>query len=417
MGEPIDFSSWVAGWTSLAFVIVYGIYILARADRHQKALSAIPTRVLVTGSRGKSGTVRLIYQIARESGKATYAKVTGTTAVELIPAGEEIPTRRYAAASVSEMPDSLIRAKALGAEVGVFECMAVSPELIKLVQESHVKSDIAVIPAIRLDHLEEEGLTEQEIARNIVKSLSGCKHLVVGTEQPEVLEVIKELCAEKEIAVVQAQPSPDQPKVQGHHPTNVAVALEVAKILGFPDEAATAALSAATLEPRTLTMLVVEREGGQQIGLIDLGGANDPQSSFEAINALGLTDESVIPILINRWERPLRSLVFMSAVLGRFPRVGVAGPLSLWTKFFHRRFPEHSEHSHTESAVVTITGWMARNPEMLARKLFDQEDSTSAERITLLLLENTHERVADLLRKTFETKGKEILLTDWLARV
>jgi len=97
--------------------------------------------------------------------------------------------------------------------------------------------------------------------------------------------------------------------------------------------------------------------------------------------------------------------------------VGVAGPLALWTKSFHRRFPEHSKHPHSESTVVAITRWMAKNPELLARRLFDEADSPSGKRITLLPLENTHERVADVLRKTFETKGTEVLLTDWLARV
>jgi len=414
MREPIDFSSWVAGLTALAFVLAYGVYVIIRARRHEQALRALSVRVLVTGSRGKSGTVRLIHQIVRDSGRAAYAKVTGTTAVELLPEGTEVPTRRLAAASVSEMPEAVIKARSLEADVGVFECMAVTPELIKLVHTSHVRSDIVVIPTIRLDHLEEEGLTEQEIARNIVESLPGCKHLVVGIEQPDVLDVVQAFCDANDITLTTARSTPDQPQVVGHHPTNVAVALEVAKLLGIDDEVARRSLFTASVEPRSLTMLLLEQTDGPDIGLVDLSGANDPQSAYEAIEGLGLNDETVVPILVHRWERPLRSLIFMSAVLGRFQTVGVSGPFWVWTKSFHPRLPDDSPQNHPDGSVVKITRSMAKKPELLVRRLIEREAHDPDSRVTVMLLENTHDSTADLLRKTFAREGREISLTDWL---
>jgi hypothetical protein len=163
-------------------------------------------------------------------------------------------------------------------------------------------------------------------------------------------------------------------------------------------------------------MLVLEKDDGADIGLIDLGGANDPQSAYEAIAALGLTDETVIPILVNRWERPLRSLVFMAAVMCRFPTVGVSGPLSMWTKSFHRRRPHHTEQEHQPSTVIRITRAMARKPDLLARRLLSEAARKPGSRVTVLLVENTHGSTAELLRTTFAREGREVSLTDWLVR-
>lgn len=413
MYEPIEFSSWVAGWTALAFVVAYGIYIVARSRRHRLALSQIPVRVLVTGSRGKSGTVRLLHAIARASGHSAYGKVTGTIAVELLPDGTELPTKRLGAASVSEMPGAVVRAHELGADFGVFECMAVTPDLIKLVHSMHIQSEIVLIPSIRLDHLEEEGLTEGEILESIVDSLPGCKHLVVGIDQPDLLEKLHTVCQDKDIALTVALPTADQPRVLGHHPTNVAVALAAAQLLGFDNDSARAGLESVSIEPRALSTYVVDVENGPKLGLIDVGGANDPQSSFEAIEGLGLNGSFVIPIMVHRWERPLRSLVFMSAVLGRFDTVGVTGTLGGFTRFFHRFFPQHAEQPHRASRVVVITRAMAKDPAVLAKRLLPPGAEPTEKRFTLLLVENTHEPVADLLRNTFATTGQEVALEKW----
>ena len=110
MREAIDFSSWIGGWTSLVFVVAYGVFLFIRSRRLREAQRDSGTSILVTGSRGKSGTVRLIHGIMSLTGDPVYGKVTGTTAVELYPDGEERETVRIGAASVNEMPESVMRA-------------------------------------------------------------------------------------------------------------------------------------------------------------------------------------------------------------------------------------------------------------------------------------------------------------------
>ncbi len=89
MRETIDFSSWIGGWTSLTFVVLYGIFLFFRSRKLRVAQGNPRTSILVTGSRGKSGTVRLIHGIMSLTGDPVYGKVTGTSAVELFPDGEE----------------------------------------------------------------------------------------------------------------------------------------------------------------------------------------------------------------------------------------------------------------------------------------------------------------------------------------
>ena len=247
--ETIDSTSWIAGWTSLAAVMLYGALIIRRSMAVRKAQQNIPLRILVTGTRGKSGTVRLLHTMFMGAGKPSYGKVTGTTAVELFPNGAEKPTVRWGAAGVSEMPEAVIRAAKNQVDVGIFECMAITPSLISLVSRSHVLPHIVVIPSIRLDHLEEEGLTEIDIAQSVIESVATCDYVVTGETNPAVVKVFEEFCAREGITLVTASPGDTTPIVPGHHPTNVAVALEVGRIAGLSDEDMFRHLASSSLEP------------------------------------------------------------------------------------------------------------------------------------------------------------------------
>jgi poly-gamma-glutamate synthase PgsB/CapB len=409
MLEPIDFTSWIAGWTSLAAVILLGWTIISRAVRTERAKKAIPLRILVTGTRGKSGTVRLLHNMFMEAGKPTFGKVTGTTAVELHTDGTETPTVRFGAAGVSEMPEAVIRAAKEGADVGVFECMAITPRLISLVAKSHVTPHVVIIPSIRLDHLEEEGLTISEIATNIVKSLNGCEYLVAGVDQPEVVKAFETHCVEEGITFIQARPTPATPIVPGHHPTNVAVALAVCEIAGIDRHDATRHLEATSLEPRALTMMSVVSDEGT-VNVIDLGAANDPQSAWEALESCCLEGRAVVPLMVNRWERPLRSVVFACSILGRFPLVVATGPLTLWMRKLHGTPLAGNRNNHQPSTVIHLTRKHASNPKELLRDLLSRWNGPAPDTVYVLILENTHETRVDLFRKSLENIGTVVPL-------
>ncbi len=137
-------------------VVAFGIvvFLLSKeAVELKRARTNIPTRILVLGSRGKSGTVRLVRSMLGGSDIPSYAKITGTVAQEINVAGNVSETFRLGPVSATEMSDVLIRADEDGAKAGVFECMAVAPKLIAFVQNKIVQAPIVIIPTIRLDHL------------------------------------------------------------------------------------------------------------------------------------------------------------------------------------------------------------------------------------------------------------------------
>lgn len=404
MTEPIDFTSWIAGWTSLAAVVLLGWLIISRSTKTAKAREAIPLRILVTGTRGKSGTVRLLHNMFMEAGKLPFGKVTGTTAVELHPDGRETPTVRFGAAGVSEMPEAVIRAAREGADVGVFECMAITPKLISLVARSHVAPQIVIIPSIRLDHLEEEGVTVGEIATNIVKSINDCDFLVSGADQPEVNDILAAYCKEHGITFVSAKPDASTPVVPGHHPTNIAVALAVCDVAGISPSDATKHLEATSREPRATEMVSVTCDEGT-LNVIDLGAANDPQSAWEALESCCLEGKAVVPLLVNRWERPLRSVVFAGSVLGRFPLIVVTGTLTRWMKNLHGKPLASTKADHDESTIIHLTRQQANDPTQLLRAIRSHWIGPLPDTVYLIIVENTHETRVDLFRKSLEKVG------------
>jgi gamma-polyglutamate synthase len=409
MRDAIDFTSWIAGWTSLLAVIAYGALVISRARRVHQAQIAIPLRILVTGTRGKSGTVRLLHSMFMESGKPAYGKVTGTTAVELFPDGSEKPTTRFGAAGVSEMPEAVIRAAKHQVDVGIFECMAITPSLISLVVKSHVRPHIVVIPSIRLDHLEEEGLDERAIATSIIESVGPCEYVVAGSTQPDVVEVFEKYCGENNITLVTAAPDETTPVAAGHHPTNVAVAIAVATIAGLSPDEATRHLASSSVEPRALTMMSVEVDGGV-LNCIDLGGANDPQSAWEALAACCVDEKVVVPLLVNRWERPLRSVLFAGSVLGRFPLILTTGTLAKWSQSLHDGHLAHHRRDHDRSEIIRLSRANAKDPTKLYRDLVSRMPGQNNQEIFLIILQNTHESTADVLRKSLERDGVNVPL-------
>ena len=407
----VDFSTWIPGWASFFAVSLYGFLLVRQAVRVRRARESFETRVLVTGSRGKSGTVRLIHAALIHSGRSAYGKVTGSVAVELLPDGTEKPTIRHGTAGISELPQAIIRAAASGADYGVFECMAISPELIHIVQAKYVMARIVVIPTIRLDHLEDEGLTELEIGMNIFDAIDDCDYVVAGVDQPELQVAYQQWCDAKGITFVLAKPRPDTPLVIGHHPTNVEVARQVLTILGLSDDEACAGVLTASTEPNAVSYYSMGTECGTGLALVDIGSANDPQSAAEALAQWPLDGDAVVPVLANRWDRPLRSVVFAGALIGRYPVVGISGSLFEWVKHVPPEdLPESPpepgrEYLHTK--VFKLTHRLASDPNRLARVLTTLLGTPATGRFVLVLTGNTHDPQIVCLRETFEQQGRQ----------
>ena len=381
----------------VVFVYTRQAYLLKRARKN------LSPRILVLGSRGKSGTVRLLRSLLGHTGTPTYAKITGTVAQEIDIDGNVTNTYRIGPVSASEMADVLIRADKNGAQAGVFECMAVAPKLIAFVQNKIVQAPIVIIPTIRLDHLEEEGDTLKGIAKNILSGLKNVEVLITGETNEEALQVMRWWCHTHHAKFVSVEPLQNTPVIPGHHPTNIETAIGVAHELGIDRSAAIEAISIATTEPDAEMGWEVVRDG-HIMRLSDIGGANDPQSAAEALVRAQLIapNKLIIPLMVNRWDRPLRTIAFAYSLRAnpRTPHVGIIGPAIPQVRSALRAQGFHFSQIHHIGWRHTLTTSMA------LRKLISmQKDEPNA---WFVMMENIHAFPADQIRKAFHKHGRPI---------
>ena len=113
--------------------------------RHQRNVKAIPVRIHVNGTRGKSSVTRLIAAGLRAGGKRTVAKITGTLPRVVLPDGREAAIIRLMGANIIEQKYIFRHAVSDKPDAIVVECMAVNPGFQWITERKFVRSTISVI--------------------------------------------------------------------------------------------------------------------------------------------------------------------------------------------------------------------------------------------------------------------------------
>lgn len=307
--------------------IVLLIFLLAywglESWRLRRALRAIPVRIHVNGSRGKSSVTRLIAAALREAGIRTAAKTTGTRARYIAPDGSEQPVVRVGTPNICEQVGVLDRARRQGAQAIVLECMAIRPDLQRVCEERIVHATIGVITNVRADHLDVMGPTLADAALAMAGTLPA-RGLAVAGETAGLTEL--EAAAERRgshLVMARAAGLPEGAMERfGYleHEDNVAVALEVCRGLGVPDAVSLSGMAGVAPDPGACTRWRLEH-GGVAVEFHNIFAANDLESTIGIWERLGLDQRrpgSVTIALLNlRGDRIDRSLQFAEAVEGR----------------------------------------------------------------------------------------------------
>src|SRR5712691_7943190 len=87
---------------ALAALAACILWLGLAAWRHRRHLRAVPVRIHVAGTRGKSTTTRLIAAGLRAGGRRVVAKTTGSQPRLILPDGSEAAWPRRGPASVRE---------------------------------------------------------------------------------------------------------------------------------------------------------------------------------------------------------------------------------------------------------------------------------------------------------------------------
>ncbi len=250
---------------------------------HMRSLAAIPLRIHVNGTRGKSSVTRLIAAGLREAGIRTFAKTTGTAPRVIDSEGKDRIIHRLRLPSIGEQTRLLSYFAAEKPEAVVMECMAVQPQYQWIAEHQMVQSQIGVITNLRPDHLDEMGPTEDDVAFSLCNTVPVDGTLITGEDQKP--EILQKIAAQNGTAFIQS----DETKITQEeldnfsymeHPANVAVALDVCKEAGVDRKIALAGMHKVQPDLGALIAWNLDKDE-KRIQFVNGMAANDPVSTLQ----------------------------------------------------------------------------------------------------------------------------------------
>ena len=291
-----------------------------------KAIAKIPTRIHVTGIRGKTTTTRLIGAALRYHGWRVVTKTTGKAARLINPEGTERGIRGpHEQPNLREQPRIIESvADAGGADAIVFECMAIRPKNM-IAESKFVRSTISVITNVRADHLDVMGPSLEDVAWN----LSGIvpSNGVVVTAEKKYMPIIRKRAEEKNAKVVEVDPDtvPDENLSKFSYlifKENIAIALKVCELLKVPPDEALKGMLDAKPDPG-LTRILNSVIANHDVRLIAAFGVNDVESTrlvFQELSRRRVIEEPrmLVGMFHAREDRVTRTLEF-AEVMARMP--------------------------------------------------------------------------------------------------
>jgi poly-gamma-glutamate synthase PgsB/CapB len=280
------------------------------AWRHRRFLRAIPVRIHVAGTRGKSTTTRLIAAALRAGGQRVLAKTTGAEPRLILPDGRDEIWPRRGPATIREQIGFVTRAAQLGVDTIVVECMAIRPEFVFASERHLIEATTTVITNTRADHLEDIGESSEASAQALAWSICANGQLVVSAEaaSPALLA-----CAKARGTAVTIVDAAGLDPIE----TNRALALAVATAHGVTAAIAKPAMEAAALDPgsfheRTLAI------DGKPIRFANAFACNDVDS-LKLLWPTVATSERPVVLLNARRDRPLRTQRFLAFLALQVP--------------------------------------------------------------------------------------------------
>ena len=309
-----------AAWISILLLIAFIGYLAAEAWNLRRWQKAVPIRIGVTGTRGKSSVSRLIYGALSGAGMNVLCKVSGTEARMIYPDGSEHPMPRFGLPSILEEKLVLRTAASLGCDAVVSELMSIRPENLGIESRDILGITHACITNCRIDHPEQGDTPEEVSACYSLSFPAGGDAFCPESEihEPMIRRAGEVSCRLHPVATYGAVP----PQLSSQHPDNVRLVLSFCSFLSLDEDACIAGMAAALPDPGALS---VRRIGG----VIAVNGfaANDILSSSMIVSRFEGVDR--IALISLRDDRPERTAQYIEAVrkgtLGNLCRIYFCG--------------------------------------------------------------------------------------------
>lgn len=309
----------------IVYVVILAIlYIETKIiERNQKTLSL---RIGVTGTRGKSSTVRMIASILREQGIRTLAKTTGSAACYVLPNGKEEPVKRIGLTSILEQKKVLKKAVDLNCSALVCEVMGVDAQYMEVESKKILAFNHYVVTNTRVDH-PEHGKSRDSVASSFVQSFPKNSKIYIQSDETDLYgnEIDN-----PNLIIVEPSDVQDFPADSVFLTKNLNAVLAVAQHLGLDTKDIVSTINKTQLDVGALTKWEIENTL-----FVSAFATNDVDSTKLIIDSLPLCDGRFI-IFNTRADRPWRTQQLSSAIVkgvfGTIKIVFVIGDHSLYSK-------------------------------------------------------------------------------------
>ena len=300
--EAVDHEPFEVGSSSVRGALTT---LFRRGRRHRRFLDDIDTRIVVSGIRGKSSTVRRLDDVFNRRGYDTLTKITGNQP-HLIRNGDVIPIDRTGPYTTLYENIRVLRefgpqlSEFTPEDVAIFENQGITEYTTRLINRRFVKPHVVVLANVRQDHQDTLGKTLRDIARAFARTIPPGTKVVNGEQNAVLAEYMQEEIEQQGGEVVQVTIPPDQRGRIGAE--TVYAANDVLRLLDMdpiPESQLNAYLDA--IQPRWVRV-----PGGRVFNGAEI---NDIEST-EAIREELAGDNYVLPFVYLRSDRRSRTASF-----------------------------------------------------------------------------------------------------------
>ncbi len=323
-----------------AFLGALGAVLLGdavvQAARIRRWRNTIPLVIGGWGTRGKSGTERLKAALFHGLGYEVMSKTTGCEAMVIhsapgIEPREIFLYRPYDKASIWEQRDVLQLASRMGAQVMLWECMALQPRYVEILSLEWMKDDIATLTNCYPDHEDVQGPAGRDVAETISRFIP--QDSKVLTSEQEMAPVLRAQATRRRtrclpIADRDAEMIPQDLLDRfpyREHPRNIALVAALAEELGIGSEFAIVAMADHVVpDVGSLKVFPVAEHRGRRITYINGHSANERTGFLNNWRRTDMADFSPLDnpgiwtggVVNNRDDRVPRSRVFAAILAG-----------------------------------------------------------------------------------------------------
>jgi len=294
------------------------------------ARAAVPLVIGGWGTRGKSGTERLKAGLLHGLGYSVFAKTTGCEAMFIHapprgPAREIYSFRPYGKATIWEQRELLGLAAKMRSDVFLWECMALSPAYVEILQHSWMRDDLSTITNAYPDHEDIQGPAGMDVAQVIAGFVPTRGRLV--TSEINFLPVMREAARTRSTTLIALEDLAGELLPADllalfpydEHPRNVALVARLAVELGLDPT-----LAIVTMAEHVVPDLgVLKRFGparvrGRVLEFINGCSANERtgflsnwrRTGCDQLDLARQPSQYIITVVNNRDDRVSRSQVF-----------------------------------------------------------------------------------------------------------